>query len=616
MTLKKIFIRALLVCSIWPNFSLAQEEKIMPVHGIAMHGAPKYDAGFKHFDYVNPNAPKGGIIRQSALRTFNTFNPYTIKGDAAVGLGFIYESLMTSPQDEAFTVYGLIAENIEVPDNRSWATFQLRAEARWHDGKPITVEDVIWSLNTLKKKGRPFYRFYYRDVIKVEKIGDRKVKFTFGDNENRELPLIIGQLPILPKHYWEKRDFSKTTLEPPLGSGPYKIKAFEPGRAVVYERVKNYWGKNLPVNVGRHNADTIRFDYYRDATVALEAFKAGDYDFRLENTSKTWATGYNSPAFKEGFYKKLEIRHQNPTGMQGFVFNTRKKIFKNPLVRRALALAFDFEWTNKSLFYGQYTRTESFFSNSELASSGKPSTEELAILNPIRNEIPPETLTQIYKPPINDGTGKIRKQLRKARQLLQKAGWYIKEGKLTNEKIQGPFKFEILLISPAFERIVLPFARNLKRLGIEAGVRTVDTAQYRKRTDDYDFDMVVSTFGQSLSPGNEQREFWGSTAAKRPGSRNLVGIQNPVIDKLIELVISAPDRKSLITRTRALDRVLLWNHYVIPQWHIRSFRVAFWDKFGRPPKTPIYGLAFDSWWVDKKKVDGLSSKLSNFKGKS
>ena len=616
MTLNKCFAGALIVFCIWPKFPIAEEEKVIPVHGIAMHGKPKYDANFKHFDYVNPHAPKGGIIRQSALRTFNTFNPYTIKGDAAVGLGFLYESLMTSPQDEAFTEYGLIAESIEVPNNRSWAAFKLRAGARWHDGKPITVEDVIWSLNTLKKKGRPFYRFYYRDVLKVEKVGERKVKFTFGSNENRELPLIIGQLPILPKHYWEKRDFGKTTLEPPLGSGPYKIKTFEPGRAVVYERVKNYWGKKLPVNVGRYNADTIRFDYYRDATVALEAFKAGDYDFRFENTSKTWATGYNSPAFKEGFYKKLEVRHQNPTGMQGFVFNTRKRIFKNPLVRNALALAFDFEWTNKSLFYGQYTRTKSFFSNSELASSGKPSKQELNILNPIKEEIPPEVLTRMYKPPINDGTGKIRKQLRKALQLLEKAGWYVKDGILTNEKFREPFKFEILLISPAFERIVLPFARNLKRLGIEASVRTVDTAQYRKRTDDYDFDMVVSTFGQSLSPGNEQREFWGTTAAKRPGSRNLAGIQNPIIDKLIELVISAPDRKSLITRTRALDRVLLWNHYVIPQWHIRSFRIAFWDKFGRPPKTPIYGLAFDSWWVDKKKAKGLSSKISSFKSKS
>ena len=601
-----------LVILIWPLASFAQNKKVIPAHAIAMHGTPKYNSEFRHFDYVNPKAPKGGVIRQSALRTFNTFNPYTIKGDAVVGLGFIYESLMTSPQDEAFTEYGLIAQTIEVPKDRSWATFTLRKEARWHDEKPVTVEDVIWSLETLKKKGRPFYRFYYRDVTKVEKVGERKVKFTFGSTENRELPLIIGQLPILPKHYWEKRKFDKTTLEPPLGSGPYKIKSFEPGRAIVYERVKNYWGAQLPVNIGRFNADRIRFDYYRDATVALEAFKAGDYDFRLENTSKTWATGYNSPAFKQGYYKKLEIRHQNPTGMQGFVFNTRKKLFQNPIVRQALAFAFDFEWTNKNLFYGQYARTNSFFSNSELASSGLPSKVELKILKPLKKIIPPEVFTQTYYPPGTDGTGRIRKQLREARKLLQKAGWIVRNGKLVNKNFQEPFKFEILLISPAFERIVLPFVRNLKRLGIEASVRTVDTAQYRKRTDDFDFDMVVSTFGQSLSPGNEQREFWGSAAAMRPGSRNLAGIQSSVIDGLIELVISAPDRKSLVTRTRALDRVLLWNHYVIPHWHIQSFRVAFWDKFGRPPKTPIYGLAFDAWWVDKNKSDRLASKLKRF----
>ena len=605
-----------LVILIWPLASFAQNKKVIPAHAIAMHGTPKYNSEFRHFDYVNPKAPKGGVIRQSALRTFNTFNPYTIKGDAAVGLGFIYESLMTSPQDAAFTEYGLIAQTIEVPKDRSWATFTLRKEARWHDEKPVTVEDVIWSLETLKKKGRPFYRFYYRDVTKVEKIGERKVKFTFGSTENRELPLIIGQLPILPKHYWEKRNFDKTTLEPPLGSGPYKIKSFEPGRAIVYERVKSYWGAELPVNIGRFNADIIRFDYYRDATVALEAFKAGDYDFRLENTSKTWATGYNSPAFKQGYYKKLEIKHQNPTGMQGFVFNTRKKLFQNPIVRQALAFAFDFEWTNQNLFYGQYARTNSFFSNSELASSGLPSKGELKFLKPLKKIIPPEVFTQTYNPPGTDGTGRIRKQLREARKLLQKAGWIVRNGKLVNKNFQEPFKFEILLISPAFERIVLPFVRNLKRLGIEASVRTVDTAQYRKRTDDFDFDMVVSTFGQSLSPGNEQREFWGSAAAMRPGSRNLAGIQSSVIDGLIELVISAPDRKSLITRTRALDRVLLWNHYVIPHWHIRSFRVAFWDKFGRPPKTPIYGLAFDAWWVDKNKSDRLASKLKRFKSGS
>lgn len=592
----------------------AASQVVKPLHGIAMHGTLKYGPDFKHFDYVNPDAPKGGIIRRSARgKTYNTFNPYTLKGDPGAGLGFLFEPLMTSPQDEAFSEYGLLAESIEMPKDRTWVAFTLRKEARWHDGKPVTVEDVIWSLETLRKQGRPFYRFYYRDVTKAEKVGERKVKFSFGANVNRELPLIMGQLPILPKHYWANRDFNKTTLEPPLGSGPYKIKSFEPGRSITYERVKDHWGARLPVNVGRYNADIMRFDYYRDATVSLEAFKSGDYDFRDETTSKVWATGYDSPAFKQGLYVKQEIRHENPTGMQGFVFNTRKEIFKDPVVRQALAFAFDFEWTNKNLFYGQYARTVSFFSNSELAAAGLPSPEELKILNPLKGQIPPEVFTRTYQPPTNDGSGRIRKQLRQARKLLEQAGWVIKDKKLVNAKTGKPMRFEILLISPAFERIVLPFARSLKRLGIEASVRTVDTAQYRKRTDDYDFDMAITTFGQSLSPGNEQRDFWGSAAADRPGSRNMVGIKNPAIDKLIELVVSAPDRESLITRTRALDRVLLWNHYVIPQWHIQNFRVAYWDKFGRPPKTPKYGLAFDAWWVDKAKSAALSSKLTSSK---
>ncbi|NQV55331.1 MAG: ABC transporter substrate-binding protein, partial [Rhodospirillales bacterium] len=352
-----------------------------PTHGIAMHGAPKYGPDFTHFDYVNPNAPKGGELHLSALRTFNTFNPYVLRGDSAAGLGDLFETLMIGSEDEAFSEYGLLAETIQVPKDRSWVAFTLRPEARWHDGKPVTVEDVIWSLNTLRAKGRPFYRFYYRDVVKSEKTGPRTVKFTFKNTTNRELPLILGQLPILPKHFWASRDFEKTLLEAPLGSGPYRIKSFEAGRSITYERVKDYWGKDIPVNKGRYNSDIIRYDYYRDATVALEAFKSGDYDFRSEDTSKVWATGYDSPPFRKGLYKTEEIRHEIPTGMQGFVFNTRKELFKDKRVRRALAFAFDFEWTNKNLFYGQYARTNSYFSNSELAASGLPSPAELEILN-------------------------------------------------------------------------------------------------------------------------------------------------------------------------------------------------------------------------------------------
>jgi len=592
---------------------LYAQEVPQPVHGIAMHGAPKYGPNFKHFDYINPHAPKGGSVRLSAIGTFDTFNPYTIKGVPAAGIGgYVYESLMAGSQDEAFTEYGKLAESVEMPKDRSWVAFTLRKEAHWHDGKPVTVEDVIFSLNALKTKGQPFYRFYYRGVAKAEKAGERRVKFTFAKGENRELPLIIGQLPILPKHIWAGRDFSKTTLEPPIGSGPYKVKSFDAGRSITLERVKNYWGANLPVEIGQHNFDQIRFDYYRDSTVALEAFKSGEYDFREESSSKIWATGYESPGLKDGLYKKQNIRHQNPTGMQGFVFNTRKDFFKNPVLRKALAYAFDFEWTNKNLFYGQYARTKSFFSNSELASRGLPSAEELKILTPFKDKIPPEVFTQSYEPPSTDGTGRIRKNLRQAKKLLQQAGWTIKN-KILVDKNSKPLKFEILLISPAFERIVLPFTRNLKRLGIIASVRTVETAQYRKRLDNYDFDMIVSTFGQSLSPGNEQMSFWGSAAAKRIGGRNWIGIKDPVVDKLIDLLIAAPDRQALIMHSRALDRVLLWNHYIIPQWHIQSFRVAYWDKFGLPAQSPKYGLGFDTWWVDPAKAKALSSKLTSIK---
>jgi microcin C transport system substrate-binding protein len=420
--------------------------------------------------------------------------------------------------------------------------------------------------------------------------------------------LIAGQLPILPKHYWQGRDFEKTTLQPPLGSGPYGIKSFEPGRSITYERDADYWGIDLPVNKGKNNFDIIRHDYYRDTTVALVAFKAGEYDFRLENVSKDWATAYDTPAVRQGLIKKEEIRHLRPTGMQAFVFNTRKAIFKDSRVRRALAFAFDFEWTNKNLFYGQYVRTRSFFSNSELASAGLPGAGEIKILEPLRGKIPEEVYTKVYSPPASDGSGNIRGNLRHAFRLLKAAGWTFKGGKLVNAETGQPFTFQILLGSPTWERIALPFTRNLKRLGIEAKVRTVETAQYQKRTDEFDFEMIVDVFGQSLSPGNEQRDFWGSAVAGLPGSRNTIGVKDAAIDRLVELVISAPDRQSLIYRTRALDRVLLWGHYVIPHWHIQSFRVAHWDKFGRPKINPKYGLCFDCWWVDPGKETALASR--------
>ncbi|MGH6953006.1 MAG: extracellular solute-binding protein, partial [Alphaproteobacteria bacterium] len=437
-------------------------------------------------------------------------------------------------------------------------------------------------------------------------VGPRKVKFTFSGGENRELPVIVGQLPVLAKHYWEGREFDKTTLEPPLGSGPYRIDSVDPGRSITYRRVADWWGEKLPVNVGFFNADLIRFEYYRDRTVEREAFKAGEFDFFEENTAKDWATAYDFPAIRDGLVRKEEIGHEIPTGLQAFVFNARRPFFQDRRVRQAIGYAFDFEWTNKVLFYGQYTRTRSYFSNSELASRGLPEGAELAVLAPFRGRVPEEVFASEYAPPGTDGTGNIRDNLRQAFRLLAEAGWVVRDYVLVDAQGGRPFEFEILLVSPAFERIALAFARNLERLGVRVRVRTVDPSQYQNRVDAFDFDMVVGSFGQSLSPGNEQRDFWTSVAADTKGSRNLIGLKDPVVDELVELVIAAPDRVSLIARTRALDRVLLWGHYVVPQWHIRTFRLVYWDKFGRPAVRPKYGLALDSWWVDQAKEDSLA----------
>ena len=536
-------------------------------HGIAMHGQPKYPTDFAQFDYVNPNAPKGGELRLAARGTFDTFNAYNLKGNPAAGVS--YETLLTSSADEPFTEYGLIAESLEWPDDRSWVTFTLRPEARWHDGKPITVEDVIFSLDLIKTKGHPRYRFYYQGVERAEKVGERKVKFFFSEKENPELPLIAGQLPILPKHYWEGRDFERTTLEPPLLSGPYRIADFEASRFVVLERVKDYWGKDLPVNRGQENFDRIRYDYFRDDTVIRQALKSGIIDFRAENQAKAWALDYNVPVVRDGWLKTEEVRHQRPTGMQAFAMNSRRTIFADRRVRQALAYAFDFEWSNRNLFFSQYARTESYFSNSELAARELPSGEELEILEKLRGRVPDEVFTQIYSAPATDGTGWPRENLRRAFELLAEAGWVIRDLQLVNEETGDPMRFEFLLVSQAFERIVLPFARNLKRLGIDTRVRLVDQSQYINRLRSFDFDMIVTGWGQSDSPGNEQRSYWSSAAADTEGGRNYPGIKDPVVDELIELVISAPSRKSLVARTRALDRVLLWGYYVIPNWHSR-----------------------------------------------
>ena len=588
--------------------SPAAAQDVYVGHGVAMHGDLKYGPDFSNFDYVNPDAPKGGEVRQFAIGSFDNLNPFILKGQSASGIGRIFETLMTQAEDEAFSQYGLIAETVEMPEDRSWVAFTLRAQARWHDGTPITVDDVIFSLEVLKTKGHPFYRAYYGDVVKAEKVAERKVKFTFADGTNRELPLILGELPILSKAYYESHDFEKTTLVSPLGSGPYRVESVDPGRSITYARLEDYWGADLPVRRGQDNFDTIRIDYYRDPTVAMEAFKAHEYDFRVENASKVWATAYVGAVFDDGRIVKEEISHGIPTGMQGFVFNTRRGKFADVRLRRALGYAFDYEWTNKNLFNGAYTRTKSYFSNSELASSGLPDEAELALLEPFRGQIPASVFDEVYEVPETDGSGNARRNLRQALKLLGQAGWTFADGKLISPATGRPLEIEFLIVSPLFERIIAPFIKNLEKLGVASKIRLVDSAQYQKRLEDFDFDMIVASIGQSISPGNEQSNYWTAAAADTPGSRNYAGINDPAVDSLVASLIAAPDRDALITAARALDRVLLSGYYVIPHWHIRSFRVAYWNKFKRPEIAPKYSLGFDGWWIDPAMDEALSGR--------
>ena len=576
--------------------------------GMSLFGDLKYGPGFTHFDYTNPQAPKGGMMRYSAIGTFDTLNPFVINGVPAAGISLIFDTLSASSEDEPASEYGLVAKTIDLAPDKLSVLYTLRKEARFHDGTPMTPADVIWTFDALQKKGLPAYREYYGDVTKVVPEGDRGVRFYFKSAKNRELPQILGQMPVLSKAYWSGRDFEKTTLTPPLGSGPYTIKSVDPGRSIIYSRVKDYWGADLPVNKGRYNVDTIRYDYYRDATIALEAFKAGQYDVRLENSSKDWATGYDCPALREGLIKKEQIPNGLPSGMQGFGYNLRRPIFQDPRVREALAYAFDFEWSNKNLFYGAYQRTRSYFDNSDLAATGVPQGQELQILDKFKGQIPDAVFTTEYDPPKYDGSGNIRDGLRQALKLLMEAGWVFKDERLVNAKTGQPFEFEILLDNPQFERIVLPFADNLKRMGITARVRTVDTAQYERRMDTFDYDMTVVVFPESLSPGNEQREYWGSQAADEQGSHNLLGIKSKVVDALVEELIQSPDRASLVAHTRALDRVLQYGYYVIPNFHLAASRVAYWDKFRRPAVPPKYAVGLDTWWVDPGAEKSVEAK--------
>jgi microcin C transport system substrate-binding protein len=587
----------------------AQGDTVL-THALDLVDEPKYGPDFPHFDYVNPDAPTGGRVNLASIGTYDSLHPFILKGVSAAGIGLLYDTLTTQPLDEFSAEYGLLAESIEVPADNSWVQFTLRPEAHWHDGVPLTADDVVFSFEMLTTQGHPFYGSYYASVAAAEKIDDHTVKFTFSGELNRELPVIMGQLPILPKHYWEGRDFAETTLEPPLGSGPYKIASLDPGRSITYERVEDYWGQDVPVNVGHNNIDVLHYDYYRDTTVAIEAFKANEYDFRSENISKEWATAYNIPELDQGLLIKEFIPHDNPAGMQAFWFNTRRDKFADRRVRKALNYLFDFEWSNENLFYNTYTRTTSYFANSELASSGLPQGSELEILEPFRGRVPDEVFNEVFTVPQTDGSGTIpRENLRAARELLAEAGWEVQDQKLTNTASGEVMQIEFLLISPSFERVVAPVLQNMERLGIEATMRTVDTSQYINRLDAFDYDMIVSTQRQSVSPGNEQREDWTSEAADTPGSDNLAGVRDPVVDELVELVISAPDRETLIATTKALDRVLLWGHYTIPHWNIPGFRVVYWNKFSRPEVLPSLSHGFPSiWWIDEAKLARLEAE--------
>ena len=588
------------------------------LHGLSLFGELKYSPGFKHFDYVNPQAPKGGAARLIAFGTYDNFNLAVagVKGSLAAGLTFLYNQLMADSLDEVSTEYGLLAEAVSHPPDFSSVTYRLRTAAKWHDGKPVTVEDVIFTL-AMFKKHHPQYAAYYRHVTKAEKTGERDVTFTFDGPGNRELPQIVGQLYVLPKHWWEgtdasgkKRDIGNTTLEPPLGSGPYRVKEFVPGRTIVYERVKDYWGRDLNVNVGRDNFDELRFEYFRDSTVAIEAFKADHIDWRTENSAKNWATAYDFPAVKDKRVLLEEFPTRSTGIMQAFVFNTRREKFKDPRVRRAFNFAFDFEEMNKQIFFGQYKRIASYFEGTELASSGVPQGQELAILETVRSEVPPELFTTAYTNPVAGAPDKVRANLREAVRLMREAGYEVRDHRLINAKTGEPLTVEFLSEDPSFERVILFYKPSLERLGVGVTVRTVDDAQYENRLRSWDFDMIVGSWAQSLSPGNEQRGYWGTPAADQAGSRNLVGIKNPAVDALIERVIFAKNRDELLAATKALDRVLLWNFYVVPQWTYGRVRTARWDRFGRPNELPKYGAAaFPTvWWWDAQRAAKVGTR--------
>lgn len=571
------------------------------VHAIAMHGEPKYGSNFTHFGYVNPDAPKGGTLRMWGAETFDTLNGFTTKGNAADGLALLYDSLLEKSQDEPFTMYGALAESVKTPEDRSWVEFALRPEARWHDGQKVTAHDVVWTFETLTTRARPFYKAYYANVEKVEALDDRTVRFTFDMADNLELPLIVGEMPILPRHYWQDKDFEATTLAPPLGNGPYKIGKVVPGRSIEFVRVRDWWGQDLPVFRGRYNFDRITWEYYRDQNISLEALFANQYDFRQEYTAKLWATAYDAPPVKDGRIIKTMIENGLPQGMQAFAFNIRRPKFQDKEVRRAINYTFDFEWSNKQFAYDAYERTDSFFENSEMAATGLPEGRELEILEQFRDQLPESVFTEEFKLPATDGSGNNREHLRTAMEILDRAGYVMGPDKIRVHKDTGArLEFELLVANTnaSFERWFQPWKQNMERLGIKANIRIVDASQYINRVMEFDYDMIVGSWGQSTSPGNEQREYWGSDRADAPGSRNFIGIKDPVVDALVDMIVSAPTREELVVRCRALDRVLQHSWYVVPNWHLAAWRIAYWDKFGQPDMQAPYALGvMDTWWA-------------------
>jgi microcin C transport system substrate-binding protein len=599
--------------------ALAQSATGEPVwrHALSLFGDIKYPADFKRYDYVNPGAPKGGIARMISIGTFDNFNIAVagVKGSIAPAAALIYETLMTKSLDEVVTEYGLVAEAASHPDDFGWVIYRLRKEARWHDGRPVTPDDVIFSMEVLKKQS-PMYASYYRHVVKAEKTGERDIKFTFDAPGNRELPTIVGELPVLPKHYWEgidgqgrKRDISATTLEKPLGSGPYRIKDFVAGRSVTLERVKDYWGLDLPVRIGQNNFDELRYEFFRDNLVALEAFKADQADWITENSAKQWATAYDFPAVTEKRVVKEEFPINDSGRMQGFVLNLRRDQFKDARLRRAFNYAFDFEEMNKQLFYGQYKRINSYFEGTELACSGLPEGQELEILQSVRDKVPADVFARPYVNPVGGNPESVRANLRESARLLKEAGFEVRDQKLVDAGGKR-VAVEILVQDPSAERIALFYKPSLERIGVTTSIRIVDDAQYQNRLRGFDFDMITDVWGQSLSPGNEQREFWGSQAADQPGSRNTMGIKNPAIDALIEKVIFAKDRPTLVAATRALDRVLLWNFYLVPQFTYGFSRYARWDRFSHAEPMPKYGRSGlpSLWWFDTEKAGRIGKR--------